>query len=302
MQVQRRKSKWMGWTTTLAMAAGVSFTFVDAGARQATAPVAGDQPAVDVRDRGLHADVAVRQEWTDENGQRVPGSPRPVTYRLEQAVTAAGWTTSLSLVERDQPAAGMTADALTPDDPFVVVRMVHDERQGLRLFNRRGGRVPLPDLADRRVFRETGEVPRSDHIDDVLHRAANASRGRTPGPAWASRLVVERSAAGVRTEALRAALGTPVDRVGGLDRYVAARPDAMAEVLVDPSAGLPVEINVVRGGSLAARTRFGYDAAPGDVLVRRRTLIERVASGGRGGRVVTDIELSNVEVTMGGVR
>jgi hypothetical protein len=302
MQVQRSKSTWFGWTTTLAIAAGVSFTFVDAGARQATPPTAETPPVVDASDRGLKADVSVRQEWTDESGQRVPGSPRALTYRLEQAFTAVGWTTSMSLVEADQPATGITADPLRPDDPFVVVRMVHDERRGLRLFNRRGDRVPLPDRADRRVFRETGEVPRSHQIDDVLGRAASASRGKIPGPAWASRLVVAQSAARALAEALRAALGTPVDHVGGLDRYVAVRPDAMAEVLVDPAAALPVEINVVRGGSLAARTRFGYDTASGDVLVRRRMLIERAAPGGRGGRVVTDIELSNVEVIAGGVR
>lgn len=293
MQVQRSKSKWIAWTTTLAMAAAVSITLVEAGARQAT--------GVGAQDRRLKADVAVRQEWTDEVGQPVSGSPRPLTYRLEQAVTAAGSTTSLSLVEGDQPATGMTADPPTPGDPFVVVRMVHDDRRGLRLFNRRGDLVPSPRPADRRVFRQTGEVPRAEQIDDLLTRAASASRGTSAPAAWASRLVVERSAAGARAEVLRAALGPPVDHTAGLDRYVAARPDAMAEVLVDAAAALPVEINVVRGGSLATRTRFVHDAAPGGILVRRRTLIERVAPGGRG-RVVTDIELSNVEVTTGGVQ
>lgn len=202
----------------------------------------------------------------------------------------------------DQSPGRPAVVAQAPDDPFFITRMVHDDRRGLRLFNRHGEEVRGPDAADRRVLRQTGVVPDPVPADDFRSPAPGLEPPASVSAGWVSRLIVARANHAERADALRVALGSPVNQVGGLDRHIVMQANGMSEVLVDPQTALPVEINVVRGGALVVRTRIAYDALGDDLLVRRRALAERALPGGRGGRLITDVELSNVVVTPGGVR
>ena len=103
-----------------------------------------------------------------------------------------------------------------------------------------------------------------------------------------------------RQEALERRLGRPQGRHGGSDRYVSMEGDETHEILVHPEAVVPLEMTVARGGKLVRRTRFEYDVRPGGALVRRLLRTEQVLADAGGLRALTDVELTNVEVTARG--
>jgi hypothetical protein len=69
------------------------------------------------------------------------------------------------------------------------------------------------------------------------------------------------------------------------------------EVLVDPDMVVPVEINRMRHGELVARTSISQVRDAAGTLVRRTSRTERVVDGASGERMVTEIELANIQVT-----
>jgi hypothetical protein len=85
-------------------------------------------------------------------------------------------------------------------------------------------------------------------------------------------------------------------RVRGLDRFVATEADQSREVLVDPSSALPIEMNLMRGGTLVSHRTMRYEAGPGGTLVRRAMRSERLVSPVSGERAVVDTEFTSVRL------
>jgi hypothetical protein len=75
----------------------------------------------------------------------------------------------------------------------------------------------------------------------------------------------------------------------------------MHEILVDPDASLPVEVNALRDGALVTHTTFAYAPYAGGVLARRLLHAEAaMPDSAAGDRLVTDVEMTHLSVEVGG--
>jgi len=81
---------------------------------------------------------------------------------------------------------------------------------------------------------------------------------------------------------------------------VTTRGARTTEILVDPVASLPVQINVVHDGALVSHTSFEYADAGTGRLVRTRVRAEHMVSPASDARVTTEIDISNLQVNAGG--
>jgi hypothetical protein len=104
-----------------------------------------------------------------------------------------------------------------------------------------------------------------------------------------------------RADALRR-FGPPVGVVRGLDRFIVNVPGAIQEWLLDRGTALPVEVSLARQGRLVSRTTFDYQPVAGDQFIRRLLRTEHALGGQAGERLVSDIELSDVQLGEGGGR
>jgi hypothetical protein len=234
------------------------------------------------------ADVTISQMHVGGDGQRLPGAAPKAKYRIEQR-PGPNALIRLTLVEIEGVTAESAAGPVSLDNAFLAVRMDLDPKGGLRLYNRRGERLREVTAADRRLFGH-----------------ANPPRGTTPPDArvmtvraQTSNLLVTAGGSGERRTNLERRFGKPVERVRGLDRYVAARKGDIDEVLVDPATALPVELNTVRKGTLASRVQMTHEPKGNGTFVRRWFRAER-ALPDAARRVVTTIDVSNVQVIAGG--
>jgi hypothetical protein len=236
------------------------------------------------------ADVAVSQMHVGANGQRLPGTAPSATYRIEHRAGAHAFT-RVAMVEFEGIKAESVAGSVTVDNPLLAVRMELDPKDGLRLFNRRGDRLPEVTAADRRFFGIANPTPATT----PPHSRVMSERAQV------SNLVVAAGRQAERRTDIEREFGRPVERLRGLDRYIASRRGNIDELLVDPVAALPVELNTVRGGVLASRVQIAHEPKGNGAFVRRWFRAERaLADGGR--RVVTTIEVTNVRIGAGGVQ
>ena len=113
-----------------------------------------------------------------------------------------------------------------------------------------------------------------------------------------AKLLVEANRRNERRAELERHFGPPVERVRGLDRYVTNRGGDVDEVLLDPTTALPYELNTVRGGVLVSRVLMSYEAR-GSAFIRRSLRSER-ALADTARRVVTTIDVTNVQLVAGG--
>lgn len=238
----------------------------------------------------LTADLIVSQIYVAADGQRLPGSAPAARYRLDHRAGAAGPSATISLVEIERVTADGVTGAIRLDNPFLPVRMELDSKNGLRLYNRRGERLREPTGADRQLF---GLAPPASGSNPPDSRPM-AGRGR------AANLLIAASRSKERRAEFERIYGAPVERTRGLDRYVARRGNDVDEAFVDPVTALPAELNTMRSGALVSHVQMVYEPK-GDTLIRRRLRAER-ALPDAARRVVTTVEVTNVETVTGGAR
>jgi hypothetical protein len=199
----------------------------------------------------------------------------------------------MTLTGVERPLVRTPAGLRELDHPFLATSAVYDAQGGLRLHNAKGQRVDGSLVADRSLVRSGADSAKPD-----WELAADASGLTPPVPAdWSPRLLTDRRQFAERRVRLHLTFGAPIERVAGMDRYLASRDDRLEEVLVDPLAVVPVEVNTMVAGALAVHTRIGYDAHGPDLLVRRRLVVERLNPGARGGRTITTVDVTNVTVS-----
>lgn len=88
--------------------------------------------------------------------------------------------------------------------------------------------------------------------------------------------------------------GAAIGAVAGRDRYLSQEGDETTETLVEPSTMLPVEINVVRRGTLAQRTGLAYGRLPGGRWYVATARNEQPVPGPGGRRFVSTSTYLNV--------
>ena len=113
--------------------------------------------------------------------------------------------------------------------------------------------------------------------------------------------LVQRMRSGERRAELERRFGRSTERISGFDRYVASRRGDVDEVLVEPVSALPVEVNTVRAGVLVSHVQMAHEPTGTGALVRRWFRAERTLPDAAR-RVVTTIDVSNVQVVAGGAR
>jgi hypothetical protein len=213
-----------------------------------------------------------------------------------------GWRTTMTLQGFERPLVQSASGTVELDNPFLITRVEYDEANGEpRFYNGRGIRVPQPTAADRLLFNLPSN--RSEHtVGMPSDRRERLQQSAAAPDDWAAQIVVTPGARADRQSSFERQLGRPQGRVAGLDRYLATNGDTLTEVLVNPEAVVPIEVNTVWRGQLVARTTFAYDRHPNGAWVRKLLRNERVVPNASGLRSVLDVAVTNVVFEPGDLR
>jgi hypothetical protein len=300
----------MGWfrARDAAMAAGIAAAvFVATGASgQAQAPsqpvtrVPGPRPVLAGPVGTTTADVMIRHRRVTGEGRPVGAALLPVSMRLERRQVAGRWHTTFTFRDVAKPMV-RTAGGLVPlENPFLVARLEFDEDQGeLRLYDRVGRRLARSADADRQRFGITA-AERGAGWDPRVFAAAPAASAATVRQASAAAFLAESRLAGARRSELQRHFGRATGRVGGLDRFLQIDGTRTQEILVNPEAALPVELNTLQQGALRERTELRYEPYGAFGHVRTFMRKEQTLPAPGAERVVTEVEMANVVVVTGG--
>lgn len=113
--------------------------------------------------------------------------------------------------------------------------------------------------------------------------------------AWIANILVTPKNRSTLAAARTRFLGTPVERVGKLDRYVHERNGTTVEELVDPTIGATVERNIARNGKLLVHLTRSYADAGGGRYILHQIRIETASVNPAQPRA-TEITLDNVHL------
>lgn len=183
----------------------------------------------------------------------------------------------------------------------LTVRRVNGVRQ-TEIAYAPGKLFPRGPLVDPRggyrlVFDDGSEGPRIYDPTGALVAGAESPAAAAPEQVSArasTSFVFEDSAQGTRRQDLRRRFGRTVGKVAGRDRYVEQLEASTTETLVEPSSQLPVEINVVKQGTLEQRTTFSYGRMPRGRWYMATERDEALMPGTNGRRLVTQKTFTNV--------
>lgn len=276
------------------------------------------------------ARVVVRRQLVGADGQ--PVGPRVATDAREEFIwrrmkTSTGWKTTMTLVDGVPRTVRSLQGAVTlPESP--TVSRIEDDEDGTapRIFNRAGVRLtgPTDALRARVGMSAVGTAERATpEVGSALVSAAEVGTDVLPaeGREWVRALIMSPADQSVRLRSMAQRFGQRVGLVRGLGRYVRDRVDpergvVVREVLVDEQGGVPIEVNVMEGGSLVSHSLFAYERAVTGAMVRRGVRTERLLSGssiredgalGRalgvsGARVVSEVSYSDIRLEQKGGR
>ena len=247
---------------------------------------------------GFTADMAIRHAVLDATGGETRWAP-PRAFRITHARKSGRWSVSLTAMSVQTAVVFGVAGSRELDNPFAVHRIEYDEDDAsVRMFNVRGQRIAIPPAATNALPSSDASRQLRDEVLAQVQQAANAPL--TKNTAFTGLIAAAEDAPG-RRRGLEQELGAAVGRVRGLDRFLATRGDSMEEVLVDAATAVPVEINTSTRGELVRHAVLEYAPIEGAVY-RRLSRSQRTMPGQSDKRFVTEIELSNVELTKDGVQ
>jgi hypothetical protein len=258
-------------------------------------PRASQAADPDVRDSSdfFAADVKVTSAGRHA-GAALPAQRREFNYHVERALVGSSWKTTMTI-----PPNGLGPARAAKHD---IARVdIDEDARSVRMFNRDGDELALPDADDPTV----GRMARSYGVDTTFARirpthGKGERLARNPGRrAWLDGIVVPASdeQRGRRVGQLEQHFGKAKGKVKGLDRYVKDNGGHVVEVLVDPVAGTVAEANVADQGQLKQHTRYGYTELPNHRgYVRQSTHIEVAPKEGATEPTVIDYTLSNIRL------
>jgi hypothetical protein len=221
------------------------------------------QPAA-VSPAAVAVDVTVTHTLLNPDGSHAGPSSSPTTFTLERRHASSGWTTVLRY--RAAPDGALP----TPLDGARVEYA--DGARGLKVYDNDG------------------------RLNTRLSQEADAGLPVFDGAArWLDALLADPRQGDDRRLALRRAHGTPVGRVGRLDRYLSRNGGTVTEVLADRRTGVVMESSVARDGMLQQRVRFEYAARPDGSLFRHTIRTEQATAEGQERSMVT-VAFSNLTV------
>lgn len=271
------------------------------------------------------ADVTLRRHV-----MKADGTPRfqgpEMRYRWVRRLDDTGWKTTMTLVSaspdtvttdkgRQQVSRKIPISRLEFGDPTTPAQVFDAEGRMVFMLPTRAADAPAAtDTAGPGA--QAGPGSRQSASPTSTVRAALARTTALGGAAgtltaaswearsrdWVDQLMPSLDGRASRRTALIGSLGAAQGMARGLERFVSHGDGVTTEVLSDPGWAVPVEVNVVRGGTLVSHTVMSYLEDPGAGLVRRRMRSEQLLSPESGDRAVVDFELANIRLTRGGVR
>jgi len=245
------------------------------------------------------ADLTIRRSVVPAGPEAPASHTPPTTYRWERVQSGGRWKTTIE-VKGSGRAPFVTPTGAVQEVAPAVARIEDDGGdEGPRFYAANGKRLRLPTIGDRSKMGVGDEV--FAEADALLPPEATQPRpgGTPPGRDWIDALLPSLDQRGARAEQLQRRFGLSKGTWRGHDRYVRSNGDDTIEVLIDPTWAVPVEINVARAGALRSHVTFGYEPGPRGSMLRRSSHVERLmgdGSAGAGARMVTDVELANVQL------
>lgn len=246
------------------------------------------------------ADVIIRRGVHGPAHQPEGSEATAVAYRWERTREGGRWKSTMRVVTSGRVGvAAPTGKTLVI--PPLISRIEDDEDgTGPRFYTSEGTLVSPPAIGDRRkmgvaerVFAKSDALERPPVLFGSPHRALHH---RTADPDWLDAILAAPGLKDARRESLQRRYGRPVSTVAGRHRYVQAAGDETTEVLADVEWAVPIEVHVLRRGTLTTRATFAFEAGPEGSLVRRRSRSEHLIPEGKGARMVLDVELTNVKL------
>jgi hypothetical protein len=241
------------------------------------------------------ADISIQRSTVNAAGEPIGTGPQRLQYHWEQSQTTDGWKTSMTLSTAGRHTVQSLSGPMQVDEPLAVTRIENDgDGAPPRMYDDQGRLVQLPS-SDEML---TGGQANGASINPLRALMDPTAPSQPPsfGREWIERVMATPSRQASRREALDRRYGKSLERIGGLDRFLTASGDQMTELLVDPDSSLPVEINLVKDGTLVAHTTFAYQSGVAGSQIRRLTHSERLLPGNTGERAVIDVEVTNVRL------
>jgi hypothetical protein len=321
----RAKAKAAGWSFRMAMAMAVGWVSVQATKMEAqttgmatpagsvAAPVtpitATAQQLVDRVARGgwdtFTTRIALRRQMVAADGTAVGPAATTTEYIWERARTANGaWKTTMTMVAAPPVSVQTRSGSRTlPKAPTVVKMEDAGDGSAPRFWDLNGAEIAMPS-AERQVqvMGSRATAPGMSMADGMLRGVSGVAALPSGASNWIDAMIMPAAKRMQRLNAFERQFGQPRGMERGLRRYLRHQDDGDREVLVDAETGVPMETNLVVEGALVAHSTFAYERAASGAVLRRGMRTERVAPGGDGTRMVTEVSFSDLAVAQKGGR
>lgn len=232
------------------------------------AATAGAQPDKKDARVEMSVDIAITHAVLDSDGNHVGPAPTPTRFTLTRARGEGGWRTTMMFRRHSGTPTRASAH------PLDGARIEFDEASSTT-----------------QVFDADGQ------LNPLLSRTTSGGLNPAAGPGqWLEGLLATAAGRSARARALQDKHGKAVGRLRGLDRFLTQRENGTEEVLADPRAALPIEINTVRDGVLEQHIVFEYDRRPDGAWARRLMRSEQPVPGSAGHRARMTVEFTNLVV------
>lgn len=260
----------------------------------------GSPPGPQGRWNRFTADLTIRRVVVPAGADAAASTTPATTYRWERVQSGPHWKTTME-VKSSGRAPFITPTGALQEVAPVVARIEDDGGdEEPRFYGLDGKRLRLPTKADRKKMGLGDEAfAKADGLLPVEPAQTGPGGGRdTIGREWIDALLPTLDKRGARVDRLQRRFGLSKGKWKDRDRYLETKGDDTTEVLVNPTWTVPVEVNVARAGVLQSHATFTYEPGPGGSMLRKVAHVERALhdEAGKGGRMVTDVELANVRL------
>ena len=250
------------------------------------------------------AEISISRQHIGESADLRPSLPS-TRYQLERTLGPSGWRTTVTLVAMDRPVADSPTGPRPISNPFRIGRLEFDDSGAQPVAYDAFGRTispPTTEQLEQWTKRARAERPELVPALPWIPKTAPAER-RQPGPPnrdWIEPLMPSPGRHMHRRQSVRQRFGHAVGSERGLERYLTSRGGVVHELLLDPGAAVPAEMNVLHGDQLHSRTAFSYARNDAGRLVLKSVRVEERFETPDDSRVVTDLEYSNVRLSFQG--
>jgi hypothetical protein len=250
------------------------------------------------------AEISLSRRQVRAGDEITPELPR-TRYALERTLGPSGWRTTVTLVAMDRPVADSPLGPRPISNPFHIGRIEFDDSGAQPVAYDALGRVippPTPEQLEQWTKRARTERPDLVPALPLVPKTGPEER-RQPGPPtrdWIEHLMPSPGRYMTRRQSVRQRFGHAVGTERGLERYLTSRGGVVHELLLNPEAAVPAEMNVLHGDQLHSHTAFSYGRDDAGRLVLKSVRVEERLEAPDDSRVVTDLEYSNVRLSFQG--